>query len=354
MVSGCGWLYGEEGFVKDNEYTYLDSKVGKVLIIPEGMDEIRIVDEFPIPDISPEALDLPVGRDLTLLAPILILAVDANSGVFTRDEKYAPTVWFRIKEIEVWQALINYLEANNIPIEHKKIAEGVIETDWIMQDESSLLGEWFDSDEVQAVRFKFRFTLSKSKKRKLQLLSVQNFASQILDYEDSWKDDHTSRVQAITFMNGFLGTWSQQRDLDARRRVLAANRGIELELGHDNNDNPAMMARADFLQSWERLAKVLESLGFEIDDKDQTLGIYFVSYSGVGTDSFIDSMKFWKSSDKNDLPLREGKYQLNLSALTNTTAITMYTKEGSAISVDELNKIYPDFAEQFGNRVKIH
>ena len=351
-LTGCGWLYGEEGLVKDNEYTYLDSKVGNALIIPEGMDDIRIVDEYPIPDITPEAANYPTGKELTQLAPTLILAVDVNSGVFTRDEKYAPTVWFRIKEIEVWQALVTYLQKNNIPVENKKIGEGVIETDWIIEDESSIIGDWFGSDDIKAMRYKYRFTLTKSKKRNLQLLSVQNFASQSMGYETSWKDDNKSRVQAIEFMNGFLGTWSQQRDLEARRRVLAANKGIELELGHDNNDNPAMMARADFLQSWERLARVLESLGFEIDDKDQTLGIYFVSYSGVETDSFIDSIKFWKSSDNNELPLKEGEYQLNLSALSETTAITMFTKDGKAISVDALNKIYPDFAEQFGNRVE--
>jgi outer membrane protein assembly factor BamC len=153
-------------------------------------------------------------------------------------------------------------------------------------------------------------------------------------------------------MNGFLGTWAQQRDIEARKRVLAANKGIELELGKDNNDNPAMMAKADFLQTWERLATVLVALGFEIDDKDQTLGIYFVSYSGAETESFLDSIKFWKSSENNKLPLKKAKYQLNLSALSETTAITMFTKEGTVISIDTLSKIYPDFAEQFGNRVK--
>ncbi len=352
LSSGCGWIYGEEGLVKDNEYTYLDSDVGKTLIIPEGMDDIQIVDEYPIPDISPEAKEFASGRDITQAAPTLILAVDVNSGVFTRDEKFAPTVWFRIKEIEVWQALVNYLQDNNIPVENKKIADGVIETDWIVIDQSSIFADWFGSDDISAKRYKYRFTLSKSKRRNLQLLSVQNIAAQSTRYDSNWRDEQTSRVQAIQFMNGFLGTWSQQRDMEARRRVLAANKGIELELGHDNNDNPAMMAKADFLQSWERLARVLESLGFEIEDKDQTLGIYFVSYRGPESSSFMESLKFWKSSKHNELPLKEGDYQLNLSALTEQTAITMFTKEGTVLSVETLNKIYPDFAEQFGNRVK--
>ncbi len=354
VLSGCGWLYGEDGLVKDNEFTYLDSEEGKALIIPEGINELHIIDEFPIPEISAEAeaLQKAQGKKLLQTAPTLILAVDSNSGVYTRDEKYAPTVWFRIKEIEVWQALVDYLEENNVPIQKKKLAEGVIETDWVEQDKSSLLADWFGSDAVRALRFKYRFTLFESPKRNLQLLSVQNIASQTSGYESTWAEAETSRIQAIKFMNDFLGTWSQERDMEARRRVLAANKGIQLELGHDNNDNPAMMAKADFHQSWERLARVLESLGFHIEDKDQTLGIYFVSYSGVETSGFLDSMKFWKSSDNNDLPLIKGDYQLNLSALSEQTAITLFTKEGKVVSVDVLNKVYPAFAEEFGNRVK--
>jgi len=352
LITSCGLIYGDSGLIKDNEYTYLDSKLGNSLKIPEGMENIHIVDEYVIPPIAKEARNYSLGKDLSQRAPTLILAVDANSGVFTRDERYAPTVWFRIKEIEVWQALLDYLQKNNIPIKNKKIADGVIETDWIEKDQSSLLADWFGSDDVRAMRYKYRFTLSKSKKRRLQLLSVQNFDSQSSSYDNKWKNIQTSRLQAIQFMNGFLGSWSQQRDYEARKRVFTANKGIDLALGHDNNDNPAMMAKADFLQSWERLARVLASLGFEIEDKDQTLGIYFVSYSGPQSSSFMESIKFWKSSDNNELPLKEGDYQLNLSALTDETAITLFKKDGGVVSSDVLNKIYPDFAEQFGNRVK--
>jgi outer membrane protein assembly factor BamC len=180
-------------------------------------------------------------------------------------------------------------------------------------------------------------------------LSVQNTAIQTLGYSDeNWRDEETSRKQAILFMNDFLGSWAEIRDYEARKRVLEANKGIELQMGHDNNENLAFLATADFQQTWQKLARVLPLIGLEIDDKDQTLGVYFIEYNGSESVGFFESLKFWKSTEDYGLPIDEGDYQLNLSAMGEQTAITLATKEGVELSAEILNKLYPYFSEHFG------
>ncbi len=356
LLSGCSWLYGENGLIKNNEYTFIDSKMGKKLIIPEGLKPINIVDKYPIPAIATVALEQPYGKDLEAVSPTLILAVDTNSGVYTRAQNKDPTVWFRISELKVWQALVDYLKTINVPIAKKDIDTGTIETDWIVAETDSLWNDWFGSDdELKALRAKYRFTVVKSSKGKLTLLSVKPLVSEYMGYDnEKWLPVIKSREGAIVFMNGFLGTWAEQRALAARARVFAANKGISLSLGKDNNDHVAFIAAAKFNRVWERLAYVAKTMGMEVDDKDQSQGIYYMKWSGKASEGFFESLKFWGTSGTVDLPLAEGEYQFNLSALGDKTAITIAKKEGSFLDSAEMNKLFSYFEERFSQKRKMN
>ena len=352
LVAGCSWLYGENGLVKDNEYTYVNSQLGKKLEIPDGMKAPQIVDQYPVPSIAKEAMNKPVGRKLDTTAPVLILAVDVNSGVYSRNENTDPTVWFRIGELKVWQALLDYLKSNNIKVASKDLSKGTIITDWVTHDTDSLWNDIFGSDdEVKAMRGKYQFKVVRSPKGKLTLLSVKPLAAEYLNYEDdNWKPLKNPRQNSIQFMNGFLSTWAEERAFEARKRVLAANKGITLSLGKDNNNQAAFIADAKFDRVWERLAYVAKQMGMVIDDKDQSQGIYYMIWKGKESGGFFDSLMFWQDSGSVDLPLANGEYQFNLSALGDKTAITIAKKDGGFLDQKQMNKLFSYFSEQFTQR----
>ncbi len=349
LLMGCSWLYGEKGLVKDNEYTYVNSQSGKKLKVPQGLEPPHIVDQYPIPPIAKQAMKKPIGRQLDVSPPVLILAVDVNSGVYSRSENTDPTVWFRMGEIKVWQALLDYLKANNIPVAHKDLSRGVIETSWVVHETDSWWNDIFGSDdEDKAMRAKYQFKIVRSPKGKLTLLSIRTLSSEHLGYDDDhWKPLTHSREQTIRFLNGFLSTWAEQRAFEARKRIVAANKGISLSLGKDNNNQVAFIADAKFDRVWERLAYVAKQMGMEIDDKDQSQGIYYMIWNGEQSGGFFDALMFWQDSGKVDLPLADGEYQFNLSALGDKTAITIARKKGGFLNQKKMNELFQYFADYF-------
>lgn len=347
-LTGCGWLYSEHGLVKDNEFTYVNSRQGVNIKIPEDLKKPHIVDEYPIPVISEKAASTAVGRELDISSPILILAVDPSSGVYSRDVHKEPVVWFRLSEIKVWQALLDYLQKQQIEVTSKDLDKGTIETGWISSETESFWNDLFADKETKAVRARYQFKVQKSPKGKLTLLSVSPLESEYMNYEsDQWHQNSKKRQDSIVFMNDFLGTWAEQRGIAARARLLAANKGIKLTLGKDNNDNIAFIADGKFERVWERLALVAKYMGMSIDDKDQSQGIYYMTWSGGPDSGFLDALKFWKSETGVDLPLEKGEYQFNLSEMGKQTAITINKKEGRFLPQNKMKQIFEYFAEGF-------
>lgn len=51
----------------------------------------------------------------------------------------------------------------------------------------------------------------------------------------------------------------------------------QLTLGQDGNGYPSLSITGDFSQTWDRLDNVLRSAGVKVDDRNQSLGLYFLS-----------------------------------------------------------------------------
>ena len=51
-VSGCSWLFGDEGYFPGQANDYLDAKESAEIVLPEGISAENIRDEYPIPELT--------------------------------------------------------------------------------------------------------------------------------------------------------------------------------------------------------------------------------------------------------------------------------------------------------------
>jgi outer membrane protein assembly factor BamC len=349
LVSGCSWIYGENGLVKSHEYEFVKAELDKPLQVPETLDAPQVVDEFPVPDLPPSASAFPVGKELNDMPPTLLLAVGQGMGVETRIKAPGPTVWFDEREIVMWQAIKDFLAVRGYPVAMEDRHEAILETDWLVEENESLWARVFGSDEPKAVRDKYRFAITGTERGKQKLLTVTNVGHEVLYYgNEQWQREPVSQSRVVEFMNQFLGYWAEQQDLQALRRVEQYARAIELRLGRDEKENPAMIADASFKITWSRLGKVLPVVGFEVDDRDSVLGVYDVSYVGrKGDSSWLSSLAFW-SSDEDILD--KGEYRFQLSSKGDSTLIRVVNEEGRPLPEDKLKALYEVLEEQFSLR----
>jgi len=346
-ISGCSWLYGEKGLIRDREYDYLNSKMEKTLETPPGLHPLVDENDLKVPDLAANQKQPVLGKDLDDRPPILILASGEKMGIDSEDNQTLPQVWFRYDEIEFWQGIQDYFAKKKINVANKDLENGIIETDWITHTRDSYWRYIFGADDNYSERTRYRFQITPNNQGTEKVLRVSQLEKQVKKTRRKpWSESEVSNQNAILFMNGFLGYWSENEDKQATERVKLANLGIKLEIAKDDNGAVVFVADASFQETWSKLAVVLPELGFALDDKDQSLGVYMGEYKvKAGALNFFSTL--FGQSHKDILEIKETDYQINLSQKQQKTQITLSEKEGAKLSNETMERILPLFAKAF-------
>ena len=104
-----------------------------------------------------------------------------------------------------------------------------------------------------------------------------------------------------------------------------------------------------FDRAWRRVGLALDRVGFTVEDRDRSKGLYFVRYvdpeadvQGKGSDGFLSKLAFWKSSG----PKAETKYRIFVKDSGANTSIQVLSSEGGADQSDTAKKILGLLFEQ--------
>jgi outer membrane protein assembly factor BamC len=96
--------------------------------------------------------------------------------------------------------------------------------------------------------------------------------------------------------------------------VVAAAPNAVLE----NGGAGPLVVNDGFDRAWRRVGLALDRVGFTVEDRDRSKGLFFVRYIDPDRDiaaenkskeSFVDKLKFWKPASKNTQP----QYRIQVS-----------------------------------------
>jgi len=143
------------------------------------------------------------------------------------------------------------------------------------------------------------------------------------------------------------GAAEQQMTIPSERRVsstvqnLPTNQVINLaipekqaELQDVSSDKKLLSIPDEFTVVWNDLENLLIAAGIEVDGKDQSKGIYSVSYVEDTTSEkkgWMSKLAFWKSSKES--------YQISLTGVGNKTEVVVLNADGeweSNINADRI------------------
>ena len=137
ILNGCSWIYGKKGLFKDNEFSFVQAKMGESLKTPKGLKPILVEDELMVPAIGSSQEKALLGKRLDHSPPILILASGEKMDIDSENKAKVPRIWFRYNEIEFWQSIQDYLAKKDIAIASKDLVKGIIDTGWITETHES-------------------------------------------------------------------------------------------------------------------------------------------------------------------------------------------------------------------------
>jgi outer membrane protein assembly factor BamC len=364
FVGGCSSI-GD--LLESRKVDYKSAGKLPPLEIPPDLTRPTPSDRFVVPDASPsgsatfsayskERAAKPSAQNSDLLPKVGNVRVErAGTQRWLVVQGSPGDLWPQIKEF--WQG-IGFIVNVEVP------EAGVMETDWAEKrakiDDGVLrnvFAKVLGSMSTTAERDKFRTRLERGSAPQTTEIFVSHRG--LIEVADSRSSDSQSTV------------WQPKPadpDLEAEMlRRLMVHLGVQEERAKSDLQRAsatprARMSRApdglgrldiddQFDRAWRRVGLALDRVGFTVEDRDRSKGLYFVRYVDPEADAnskqptgLLSKLAFWRTTpDPKD---RKAQYQIAVKDADSGSAVNVLTKDGQLDRTDTANRILSLLYEQ--------
>jgi outer membrane protein assembly factor BamC len=243
---------------------------------------------------------------------------------------------------KIWPVIRDFWLDMGFAVKRESPETGVMETEWIAESDLKIdtkkgvldsFDDWVDKLGGSATKKKFRTRLDRGLQEGTTEIYMTHRGVEIVDdgkekvrtvygeIETGYKKEDKTSVNSDTLDN--------ELDSELLRRLMvklgvADKRAKEIIAAPINQKRAEIKKEADksslleiqdpFDRAWRRVGLALDVIGFVIEDKDRSSGIYFVKYADVDIDDspkkkkgVIDTLMFWSDDDKKDKEVSQAK-----------------------------------------------
>src|SRR5262245_56678560 len=249
---------------------------------------------------------------------------------------------------KLWPLVREFWQENGFLLKVEMPDAGVMETDWaenrakIPQDPiRNVLGKYLDQIYSSGERDKFRTRLERTPDGKGTeiYISHRGVVEQIVNsrtgtgYDGTvWQPrppDPELEAEILRRLMVKLGA----DDTRAKAQITAPGKRDErAKLVTASDGGTALDVSEPFDRTWRRVGLALDRVGFTVEDRDRSKGIYFVRYvdpvvDGNQSKSFLSKLAFWRS----DEPAKAAQYRIVVkSGDPAASRVEVLNKDGAA------------------------
>jgi outer membrane protein assembly factor BamC len=270
--------------------------------------------------------------------------------------------WLVVKETpeELWPQLKEFWQDSGFLINEERPQAGVMETDWaenrakIPQDFiRGTIGKAFDSLYSTGERDKFRTRLERAADGSTEIYISHRGMQEVLtgQQQDStlWQprpSDPGLEAEFLSRLMARLGADSAQ----AKATVAnAASQPAHAKLVKGSNGNYVEVDEA-FDRAWRRVGLALDRVGFTVEDRDRTQGLYFVRYVDPAQDQKASDKgflsKLFSFGSKDDKAKLAQRYRVSVKENGAASQIAILNNEGRPESSQIADRILSLLNEQ--------
>ncbi|RUO72662.1 outer membrane protein assembly factor BamC [Pseudidiomarina sediminum] len=292
--------------------------------------------EIPQADTSGE-----IGQRINVLPPVLVRGTAAGSRPSNETERKSVD----FSELEgmsnlpefTWEGLKAALSREAIAITDE-VAEQQLTTGWVA--ENWVVGD----DELEAtVERRFKVFMNVPDHRRTANVAVEMIDKRVSGAGAAQVPGGVSDGNAeANLLNSMINEVAvRQQGITA----AATPEDIEIEATFNDEGFAAYQLNVGFDVAWVLMSDVLEGLGFDIDDLNQSTGMYYTEYRRDG--GF--SLAFWQEQQAGQLDLPDGDYQINVKGDRSTSTVTIYQGE-TPLSAADIDRLYGPIAAEIRRR----
>ncbi|WP_447590071.1 outer membrane protein assembly factor BamC [Aquipseudomonas campi] len=319
-TSGCGWLWGDNGYFRDRGTDYLSARQAATMQMPPDIDGKRIDPLLPIPNNVADTNEVPGKFEVPRPQP---MSVEAGASEFSL-QKSGDSRWLVAQRApaEVWPVAREYFANNGFRITDERPQTGEFSTEWQAAKElapsmARRLGSLL-SDSANDVRVHVRIEPGVVRNTsEVFVVSAERKAGDTADVPFPARTGNASLEASL--LDGMLADLSSSaehgsvsllaaRDYDAPSRVT---------LSRDGNGNPVLHLSTDFDRAWSSVGRALELADLRVDDINRSLGVYYVNLAEGARQKDDErgffSRLFSSKPSQEEIDARAERYQVRLT-----------------------------------------
>ena len=353
LVSGCGSSADKDGggVFSDKRVDYRrETDVGRELEVPPDLTRIA-GGEMSMPDGSPSGsatysdyVEQRSAQRSGVAGATDVLPAAENIEV--RRDGSQRWLYIQAPPDQVWFKVVDFWQQNGILLLEQDPTTGVMRTAWV-ENRADIKSD-FITDAVRSVfdglysastRDQFRVRIERGDKPGTTELFLTHFGMEEeirtgttgSSDQEVWvhrPTDPQLEAEMLRRIMVHLGVADRKAQQEMTQKEAAKEARSQLIAGGGKAE---LRLEDDFARSWRVVGLTLDRVGFAVEDRDRSAGIYYVRYNDPTIDDAKDKgimskLAFWRSDEKLD---KQNRYQVRLRELTGgVTTVDVLNQDG--------------------------
>ena len=331
------------------------------LEVPPDLTAPGSDERYVVPDINPSgsATFSAYSKDRTkqtAAGGASVLPALDEAGV--RMERSGTQRWLVVhgEPDEIWPIVKEFWHELGFIIKIEMPEAGVMETDWAenrakIPDDliRSALSKILDTLYSTAERDKFRTRLERGESGTTEIYISHRGMDEVMEgnVRTVWQPrppDPDLEAEMLSRLMMRFGV------AEERARSSIASAGSAPEKARLRDKGSMLTVNEAFDRSWRRVGLALDRIGFTVEDRNRSQGIYYVRYVNPDADSgtggpaaLLSKLLFWRNEEDSDKP---GQYRIQLSEAGGSTEVKVLNKEGASEKSSDATRILKLLYEQ--------
>lgn len=360
VLAGCSG-----SLVESKKIDYKSARQLPPLEIPPDLTAPTRDDRYAVPDVSPRGIATYSAYTSDRAAqPQATATADVLPAVQSmRVERAGTQRWLVVPGTPdvLWPQVKDFWLELGFVVNIDRPQVGVMETDWaedrakIPQDFlRSAIGGVLDGLFSTPERDKFRTRLEPGKEPNTVEIYISH-RGMVEIYPTEAKDttiwqprpaDPDIEAEMLRRLMVRLGAKEEHA-----QAIVAAAPEAERATLQTAGGKASLSMQESFDRAWRRVGLALDRIGFTVEDRDRSKGLYFVRYVDPEVDieskkseGFLSKLAFWRGKD--EVAASGSEYRLRVQGEEDASVITVMTREGGEDSSATARKILTLLQEQ--------
>lgn len=337
-LAGCGTFE-----IPSKKIDYKSAGKTKPLEVPPDLVAPSTDDRYLVPDVNPKSGATYSAYSRERSGPVASAGPTVLPNVTdARVERAGTQRWLVVKgdPVKLWPVVKDFWQETGFIVNLEMPEAGVMETDWAENRAKipdgfirNTLGKLLDSVYSTSERDKFRTRLERGGEEGTTEIYISHrgmeevFTSSTKE-ETKWQPRPADPELEAEMLRRLMVRFGVQ---EQRAKAQLATSGNSVPRATLQRNPGTLTLNEQFDRAWRRVGLALDRVGFTVEDRDRSKGLYFVRYIDPEIDNksadnkgWLSKLKFWGNSEKQ----KAEQYRIHVKGGEEGAVVNVLNKEG--------------------------